>query len=107
MDSFIPPLAAMMGMGREYQNTPLGSLLAISCIPRGPGEPPAPYFQQPSSKPAHLHRDMFRDICQAQNNLNTVIHRIFYRLLKVCGYCFIIIITIIRIIIYNVVMISY
>ncbi|KAK3863322.1 hypothetical protein Pcinc_030892 [Petrolisthes cinctipes] len=80
----IKPNVSVGTMGREYQNTPLGSLLAISCIPRSPNDPPSTYFAQPSSKPAHLHRETERDIWQAQQNLNSRTHKIFYRLLKVC-----------------------
>ncbi|KAG0726533.1 Ubiquitin conjugation factor E4 A [Chionoecetes opilio] len=70
------------GIGRSFHKTPLGSLLAISSLPHHPGLP-SPFFDKPSSKPGHIHKDTEKSIWLAQRNINTRIHKIFYKLLKI------------------------
>uniref|UniRef100_A0A0P4VWG4 Ubiquitin conjugation factor E4 A n=1 Tax=Scylla olivacea TaxID=85551 RepID=A0A0P4VWG4_SCYOL len=69
-------------MGRSFHKTPLGSLLSISSLPDHAGLP-SPFFDKPSSKPGHIHKDTEKSIWLAQRNINIRIHKIFYKLLKV------------------------
>lgn len=68
--------------GRGYQNTPLGALLSISCLPKHPAGQ-FEFFEKPSSQPNHTHKDTENSIWIAQNTINARLHKIFYSLLKV------------------------
>lgn len=76
------PKGPETGMGRSFHKTPLGSLLAISSLPHHAGLP-SPFFDKPSSKPGHVHKDTEKSIWLAQRNINVRIHKIFYKLLKI------------------------
>ncbi|XP_068207310.1 ubiquitin conjugation factor E4 A [Palaemon carinicauda] len=68
--------------GRGYHHTPLGSLLAISCLPKNFGQSNE-FFEKPSSKLNQAHKDTENSIWQAQSKINGRIYKIFYALLKV------------------------
>lgn len=68
--------------GRAYQNTPLGSLLSISCLTKHLGAS-YEFFEKPSSQPGQVHKDTENTIWRAQNNINVRVYKIFYMLLKV------------------------
>ena len=68
--------------GRGYHHTPLGSLLAISCLPKNFGQPNE-FFEKPSSKINQAHKDTENSIWLAQNNMNQRVYKLFYALLKV------------------------
>lgn len=69
-------------VGHSFHRTPLGSLLSISSLPHLPGMP-SPFFDKPSSKPGHIHKDTEKSIWLAQKHMNIRIHKVFYKLLKV------------------------
>ncbi|KAK7069887.1 hypothetical protein SK128_024923, partial [Halocaridina rubra] len=67
--------------GRGYHHTPLGSLLAVSCLPRNFGQPNE-FFEKPSSKLNQAHKDTENSIWLAQHNISGRIYKLFYSLLK-------------------------
>lgn len=68
--------------GRGYQNTPLGSLLAVSCLPKHLGQNQL-FFQNPTKMQVSDIKATENSIWMAQNGINTRIYKIFYALLKV------------------------
>ncbi|XP_071536976.1 ubiquitin conjugation factor E4 A [Panulirus ornatus] len=68
--------------GRAYQNTPLGSLLSISCLPKNQADP-YEFFEKPSLQLDQTHKDTENSIWRAQSNINSRIYKLFYTLLKV------------------------
>ncbi|XP_076046927.1 ubiquitination factor E4A [Oratosquilla oratoria] len=67
--------------GRAYQNTALGQLLSISCLPKVSGKK-FDYFHEPSSLTHQSLKTVEESIWFAQNNLNEKTYRIFYSILK-------------------------
>ncbi|XP_042225392.1 ubiquitin conjugation factor E4 A-like isoform X2 [Homarus americanus] len=70
--------------GRLFQNTPLGSLLSISCLPKH-STAPFEFFEKPSSQlnQAQALKDTENSIWLAQNAINLRLYKIFFSLLKV------------------------
>ncbi|CAL4064415.1 unnamed protein product [Meganyctiphanes norvegica] len=68
--------------GRGYQNTPLGSLLSVSCLPKHLGQN-YHFFQNPTKQQASDIKATENSIWMAQNTLNNRLHKFFRNLLKV------------------------
>lgn len=67
--------------GVDCEKTLLGSLFVSSCISRTPGV--SDFFDKPSQSPVTVHQTVESNIWSALEAKTTVIHKIFYNLLKV------------------------
>ena len=68
-------------LGRDCENTLLGSLFAISCIPRGKNHP-VDFFERPSRSPASVLAMIEGNIWTALEKLAANVQQIVYNLLK-------------------------
>lgn len=69
-------------MGRNCELTVLGSLFTASCIPRTPGSA-FDFFERPSQSPVGVHQTVESNIWSALERNMSVVHKVFYNLLKV------------------------
>jgi hypothetical protein len=68
-------------VGKQCEQTLLGSLFLCSCIPRVPGTP-SDFFDRPSRSPPGVHATTEGNIWSASERIMDKVYKIFYNLFK-------------------------